>query len=85
MCLSASQSGLLYLLCIPSGYLLLVIYSLCNLHVVSWGTREAPKKKTKLQMEQDAKEAEAKEKEKAKKKGFFSRSVLGPMHNIYAC
>ena len=30
----------LYLLCIPSMYLLLIIYSTINLHVVSWGTRE---------------------------------------------
>ena len=27
--------GALYLLCVPSGYLPLVIYSLCNTHVVS--------------------------------------------------
>lgn len=32
--------GLLYFLMIPTMYLLLIIYSLCNLHVVSWGTRE---------------------------------------------
>ncbi|XP_068739006.1 uncharacterized protein [Montipora capricornis] len=29
-----------YLLCLPSGYLLLTIYSLCNLTDRSWGTRE---------------------------------------------
>lgn len=29
--------GLLYLLLIPSMYLLLIIYSLINLNVVSWG------------------------------------------------
>ncbi|XP_067667763.1 chitin synthase chs-2-like [Haliotis asinina] len=32
--------GALYFLCIPSGYVLLMIYAMCNLHVVSWGTRE---------------------------------------------
>jgi hypothetical protein len=32
--------GFLYLVTIPGGYLLLVTYALCNLHVVSWGTRE---------------------------------------------
>ena len=32
--------GLLYFLCIPAGYLFLVIYSICNMHVTSWGTRE---------------------------------------------
>ncbi|CAG2164675.1 unnamed protein product [Oppiella nova] len=30
----------LYMLCIPSMYLLLTIYSMTNLNVVSWGTRE---------------------------------------------
>ncbi|OCT77988.1 chitin synthase chs-2 [Xenopus laevis] len=41
--------GLLYIICVPSGYLLLTIYSLVNMHVVSWGTREsaAPKAKKK--------------------------------------
>lgn len=33
-------NGLLYYLCIPSGYLLLPIYALCNLNIISWGTRE---------------------------------------------
>lgn len=32
--------GMIYFLAIPSMYMLLMIYSLCNLHVVSWGTRE---------------------------------------------
>ncbi|KAI7802330.1 hypothetical protein IRJ41_006855 [Triplophysa rosa] len=32
--------GLLYFLCIPSGYLLLAIYSIVNMNNVSWGTRE---------------------------------------------
>lgn len=35
--------GLLYFVSVPSMSLLLVIYSLGNLHVVSWGTREAAK------------------------------------------
>ena len=39
--------GMLYFLCIPSGYLLLLIYSLCNLNIVSWGTREVEKKKVR--------------------------------------
>uniref|UniRef100_A0A8C9TMS3 chitin synthase n=1 Tax=Scleropages formosus TaxID=113540 RepID=A0A8C9TMS3_SCLFO len=32
--------GLMYFICIPSGYLLLTIYTLVNMHNVSWGTRE---------------------------------------------
>lgn len=35
--------GLIYFICIPSGYLLLTIYSLVNMHIVSWGTRESNK------------------------------------------
>ncbi|XP_046584627.1 chitin synthase chs-1-like [Haliotis rubra] len=42
--------GLLYFLCIPSTYILLLIYSLCNLNIVSWGTREIPERKTKQQL-----------------------------------
>ncbi|CAG5888914.1 unnamed protein product [Menidia menidia] len=32
--------GFLYILCIPSAYLLLTIYSMVNMNCVSWGTRE---------------------------------------------
>ena len=35
--------GILYFLCIPSGFLLLFIYSMINMNIVSWGTREIPK------------------------------------------
>lgn len=35
--------GLMYFICIPSGYLLLTIYSLVNMNNVSWGTRETNK------------------------------------------
>ncbi|KAM6943510.1 chitin synthase 1 [Xenentodon cancila] len=35
--------GLMYFICIPSGYLLLTIYSLVNMDNVSWGTRESNK------------------------------------------
>ncbi|KAJ8416020.1 hypothetical protein AAFF_G00380420 [Aldrovandia affinis] len=37
--------GLMYFICIPSGYLLLTIYSLVNMHIVSWGTRETNREK----------------------------------------
>uniref|UniRef100_A0A3P9K521 chitin synthase n=1 Tax=Oryzias latipes TaxID=8090 RepID=A0A3P9K521_ORYLA len=33
--------GLMYFICIPSGYLLLTIYSLVNMNIVTWGTRES--------------------------------------------
>ncbi|KAL5010121.1 hypothetical protein ScPMuIL_012426 [Solemya velum] len=65
--------GLLYFLCIPSGFLLLVVYSLCNMNNVSWGTREVAQKKTKKQLEEEKKKREEEESLKKKKKGFFSR------------
>ena len=46
-------------LCIPAMYLLLIIYSITNLNVVSWGTREVAVKKTKKEMEEERKAAEA--------------------------
>ena len=39
--------GIIYLMSIPSMYLLLILYSIINLNVVSWGTREVVAKKTK--------------------------------------
>ncbi|CAG9784364.1 unnamed protein product [Diatraea saccharalis] len=49
---------LVYYITIPSMYMLLIIYSLCNLNNVSWGTREVAQKKTLKEMEQEKKEAE---------------------------
>uniref|UniRef100_A0A914DD04 Uncharacterized protein n=1 Tax=Acrobeloides nanus TaxID=290746 RepID=A0A914DD04_9BILA len=34
--------GILYFLAIPCMYMLLPIYSICNLNTVTWGTREDP-------------------------------------------
>lgn len=39
--------GIIYLLSIPSMYLLLILYSIINLNNVTWGTREVQTKKTK--------------------------------------
>ncbi|XP_060583228.1 chitin synthase chs-1-like [Ruditapes philippinarum] len=64
--------GALYFLLIPTGFLLLNIYSLTNLNNVSWGTREVPKKKTQAEMEEEKKQAAEKEKKK-KERGFFGR------------
>ncbi|XP_050718358.1 chitin synthase chs-2-like isoform X3 [Eriocheir sinensis] len=66
--------GLLYLLSIPSMYLLLIIYSLINLNNVSWGTREIATKKTKKELEAERKAME--EAKKAKKREGF----LGFLH-----
>jgi chitin synthase len=49
--------GILYLVTLPGGYVLLVIYSICNLHIVSWGTREVPvikRKKSKKKKNGDS-------------------------------
>ncbi|XP_070509753.1 chitin synthase chs-2 isoform X2 [Chironomus tepperi] len=70
-------AGIIYLLSIPSMYLLLILYSIINLNVVSWGTREVVAKKTKKEMEQEKKEAEEVAK-KAKQKsllGFLQGGV----------
>ncbi|KAK6046965.1 hypothetical protein COOONC_15531, partial [Cooperia oncophora] len=39
--------GLLYFLAIPCMYMLLPIYSICNLNTVTWGTREDPRPEEK--------------------------------------
>ncbi|XP_049868777.1 chitin synthase chs-2 isoform X2 [Pectinophora gossypiella] len=63
--------GIIYLLSIPSMYLLLILYSIINLNVVSWGTREVQVKKTKKEIEQEKKEAEE------AKKNAKQKSLLG--------
>ncbi|CAH2066866.1 unnamed protein product, partial [Iphiclides podalirius] len=47
-----------YYITIPSMYMLLIIYSLCNLNNVSWGTREVAQKKTLKELEMEKKVAE---------------------------
>jgi chitin synthase len=74
--------GMLYFLCIPSGYLLLLIYSLCNLNIVSWGTREVEKKKhvkknmTKEEEEKAKLEAKKAAAKKKAQQGFFSQFTI---------
>lgn len=71
--------GFLYYITIPSMYLLLMIYSLFNLNVVSWGTREGQKTKTKQELEAEKVEQEemAKEAEKKRKKGLLGGLIPG--------
>ncbi|KAI3387050.1 hypothetical protein SNEBB_001269 [Seison nebaliae] len=38
--LGCVRSSILFFLCIPTAYILLTIYALCNLHSCAWGTRE---------------------------------------------
>lgn len=63
-------SGAIYYVTIPSMYLLLIIYSVCNLNNISWGTRDVAVKKTKAQIDQERKEMEEEQK-KAKQSSFF--------------
>ncbi|XP_011635346.1 chitin synthase-like [Pogonomyrmex barbatus] len=37
--------SLIYYLAVPSMFVLLIIYSLCNLNSISWGTRESKTEK----------------------------------------
>ena len=68
----------IYTLSMPSMYMLLVIYSFLNLHVVSWGTREAPKKQTEEEKEAEKKKLEeAARKKELKSKGTFLGTLFG--------
>ena len=72
--------GALYFICLPTGYLLLTIYFLANMHIVSWGTREIPQRKTKEEIEEEKRIAEEKKKKKDEKKnGFFGWLGLSTM------
>ena len=62
--------GALYFLVVPTTFILLTVYYLCNLNNVSWGTREMPKKLTPL--EQEAADREMERKKSKKSKNFFS-------------
>ncbi|XP_055923356.1 chitin synthase chs-2 isoform X2 [Eupeodes corollae] len=71
-------AGIIYLLSIPSMYLLLILYSVINLNVVSWGTREVVAKKTKKEMEADkkaAEEASKRVKQKSSMLGFLQGGI----------
>nr|QHN12653.3 chitin synthase A [Chilo partellus] len=68
--------GIIYLLSIPSMYLLLILYSIINLNVVSWGTREVQTKKTKKEMEEEKKAAEE------AKKTAKQKSLLGFLSGV---
>ena len=64
--------GALYFICLPTGYLLLPIYFLCNMNIVSWGTREVPKRKTKEEIAEEKRlEEEKRRKKEEKRKGIF--------------
>ena len=57
-----------YLVTIPSMYVLLVIYSFFNLWNVSWGTREVAQKKSAAELKREKEEMEKRQAELKKKK-----------------
>lgn len=44
--------GFAYYMAIPTMYLILMIYAVCNLHVNSWGTREGEREDAEVQRSQ---------------------------------
>ncbi|XP_052098286.1 uncharacterized protein LOC127733063 [Mytilus californianus] len=64
--------GALYFMVVPSTFILLTIFYLCNLNNVSWGTRETPKKLTKEEEEEQERANEDKKKKK-ESKSFLNR------------
>ena len=67
---SCVVTGVLYLICLPTGYLILTIYCLCNMHIVSWGTREATPRETKSDIEKELRETADKANQKKGKWGL---------------
>jgi chitin synthase len=64
--------GILYLVTLPGGYVLLVIYSICNLHIVSWGTREVASK-----VKKGAVQKQQEENESISKRGKIAAYFMG--------
>ncbi|OQR71793.1 hypothetical protein BIW11_10775 [Tropilaelaps mercedesae] len=64
--------GVLYFLLVPAMYLFLTIYSIMNLHVVAWGTREKPP----TVAEQAKKDGEQRLKKEEKAKNTMIRQSL---------
>jgi len=70
-------NGLTYYLAIPTMYMILMIYAVCNLNNVSWGTREVKPTPTELSAEQAKQTAQELENLKADK------SVSGYLTAMY--
>lgn len=83
----------IYMLLIPSMYLLLTIYSVTNMHIVSWGTREVKSKLSAKELAQQKADEEAAAREaaaKKAKKGIFGKldfSQYGSMgkNGLFTC
>lgn len=79
----------LYMLLIPSMYCLLTVYSVTNMHVVSWGTREVKSKLTAKEAAMAAEAAAEAEAAKANKQkgllGFLDISKYGSSAGLFTC
>lgn len=75
----------IYMLFIPSMYMLLTIYSITNMNVVSWGTREVKSKLSAKELARQ-KEEQANAAEKSKKKSnFLNFSNVGTKNGLFTC
>lgn len=72
--------GIFYFLCIPAGYLFLIVYAICNLHDISWGTREKEKAVLKHQNKKSL-AVETDEKLRAASKQIM-KDILNQANNI---
>ncbi|XP_027196350.2 chitin synthase chs-2-like [Dermatophagoides pteronyssinus] len=79
----------IYMLFIPSMYMLLTIYSITNMNVVSWGTREVKSKLSAKEMAKEKEEEEAKAAAAAaakKKSNFLNLDSFGSSKNgLFTC
>lgn len=82
----------IYMLLIPSMYMLLTIYSVTNMHIVAWGTREVKSKLSAKEVAQQKAEEEERAKEAAAaaaKKSFLSQymdvSKYGSKNGLFTC
>lgn len=46
--LSCLPNGIIYYITVPSMYMLLIIFSIFNLHNITWGTRESKSRQVKF-------------------------------------
>ena len=83
MCL---MHGFVYYLAIPATYMLLMIFAMCNLHDVTWGTREVKPVPTENHMKEESKtKAEININKDVTEKLDASVSVVNKDENKYGC
>ena len=73
-------NGFTYYLAIPTMYMILMIYAVCNLNNVSWGTREVKPTPTELNSEEEKRKTEELEKLKEDK---MARGYLAGLYDFF--